>query len=152
MKFQRIGTVAVGLLLLVYGASVTVLGLGDGPTEAVVGTAILALAGGVFLIAGLLASVERVDTTRSWSQLMGVGTVLLALGWMVTAWPLARDQPVFGVIVVTGGLALAFIGFQGITDGPHFDFESESLSRRGVLILGVTLAIWVLAILLAILF
>jgi hypothetical protein len=87
---------------------------------------LFAASGVLFVFAGARDSIEFGSRTLAWSQVDSLGMLLLAGAWMLGSVPVARDRPLFGVVVAAGGLALAFLGYQGFVDGEHVNSAARS--------------------------
>lgn len=132
-----------GIVLLIVGITFSGFILTIGTLEwtysvLLAGMILLAAAGVLFILAWVRDSMTIIGTTVWWPQLHGLGTILIALGWMIGSIPAAISDPLLGGIVLVGGLVLVWIGYDGVVDGQNIDFESEISPIRlvGLLLVG----------------
>ncbi|MDQ2050998.1 hypothetical protein RBH26_10955 [Natronolimnohabitans sp. A-GB9] len=142
-RFQRYSTLILGIGLLMYGGTFFVIAGIDAPLSSIAGTVLLIGSGILFIVSGIEETVTLAGRTVHWTQLNGVGTILLAGGWMIASIPLAVNSPMFGAITLLGGLVLVFVGYQGMTDGPHSDLETTPSKTRITISIVLAVALFV---------
>ncbi|MDG5820843.1 hypothetical protein [Natronococcus sp. A-GB7] len=137
-RFQRRLALPLGVGILLSSAGFLALADPSG-WPSIVGAVLLCLAGLAFVLSSATDRLRIAGRAVGWQQANGVGTILLAIGWLLTAVPTVGSSPLFGVVVGVGALSLAFFGVQTLTDGPHVDLEREPSRGRlvGVLALVV---------------
>lgn len=110
VEMARSVTTATGVALVVYALVFLLVSFDDAATATLGGTALLGLAGIVFIFAGVRETVSVGGETLVWQQINGVGILVLALGWVVVALPVAVEQPFVGILAAVGGVVAAGIG------------------------------------------
>ncbi|GAB3035191.1 hypothetical protein [Natronobiforma cellulositropha] len=140
-RFQRLSALVVGIgLFAVYVGGVVYVGLDAVPTTTSVGVVISLLAASAYVLTGVRERTRVRGRSVSWHQTMGVGTILLALGWFFVSLPLVTSRPILGVAILAGTGVLLFAGYEELTDGEHVDLETEP-SRMGLVAVAALVAL-----------
>ncbi|ELY65444.1 hypothetical protein [Natronococcus jeotgali] len=137
-RFQRRLALPLGVGMLL--SAVGYLALAD-PSgwPSIVGAVLFCLAGVAFVLSSATDRLRIAGRTVSWQQANGAGTILLAVGWLLTAIPTVDSSPLFGIAAGVGALSLAFFGVQTLIDGPHVDLEREPARGRLVAVLALVI-------------
>ena len=137
-RFQRRLALPLGVGILL--SSAWFLALAD-PSgwPPIAGAVLFCLAGVAFVLSSATDRLRIAGRAIGWQQANGVGTILLAIGWLLTAVPSVGSSPLFGVAAGVGALSLAFFGVQTLTGGSHVDLEREPFRGRLVGVLALVL-------------
>lgn len=137
-RFQRRLALPLGVGILL--SAVGFLAFADpSGRPSIVGAALFCLAGVAFVLSSATDRLRIAGRAIGWQQINGAGTILLAVGWLLTAVPSVESTPLFGIAVGVGALSLAFFGVQTLTDGPHVDLEREPARGRLVAVLALVI-------------
>ncbi|MDG5760681.1 hypothetical protein QA600_15195 [Natronococcus sp. A-GB1] len=137
-RFQRRLALPLGVGILLSSTGFLALAEPSG-WPSIVGAVLFCLAGLAFVLSSATDRLRIGGRAIGWQQANGIGTILLAVGWLLTTVPIIDSSPLFGIVVGVGALSLAFFGVQALTDGPHVDLEREPSRGRLVAVLVLVL-------------
>jgi hypothetical protein len=137
---RRAARGAFGAMQVVLAAVfLAVFAAGIGPTQGV-SIVLFVVSGLLFVVAGVRDHVTVAGRAVRWQQLDGIGTLILAGACVVGITPMARMEPIFAGTIVAGAVALGFLGYQEMVDGPHVDPTADPSRQRLLLIVAIVAA------------